>query len=128
MAAITSVLLTYLRPDDLVLYSIPTYGGTATLMNGLLADFGVKTRPFRSGATLDDLHELVGDDSLAMVYVETPANPTNELFDVGLARRLADAHGARLVEHVSLSRLARSPLGPTSRCTLRPSTWVATAT
>lgn len=97
MAAITSVLLTYLRPGDLVVYSIPTYGGTATLMNGLLADFGVIARPFRSGATLDDLHELAGDDHLALVYVETPANPTNELFDIGLARRLADTHDARLV-------------------------------
>lgn len=111
MAAITSVLLTYLRPGDLVVYSMPTYGGTATLMNGLLADFGVITRPFRSGATLDDLHELVGDDHLAMVYVETPANPTNELFDVGLARRLADAHKARLiVDNTFLSPVWQRPI------------------
>ena len=111
MAAITSVLLTHLRPGDLVVYSIPTYGGTATLMNGLLTDYGVITRPFRSNATLDDLHELVRDDPLAMVYVETPANPTNELFDVGLARRLADAHGARLVvDNTFLSPVWQRPI------------------
>jgi len=111
MAAITSVLLTYLRPGDLVVYSIPTYGGTATLMNGLLADFGVITRPFRSGTTLNDLHDLVGDDHLAMVYVETPANPTNELFDLDLARRLADAHDARLVvDNTFLSPVWQRPI------------------
>lgn len=111
MAAIASVLLTFLRPGDLVVYSIPTYGGTATLMNGLLADYGVITRPFRSPATLDDLHELVGDGRLEMVYVETPANPTNELFDVALARRLADAHGARLVvDNTFLSPVWQRPI------------------
>lgn len=111
MAAITSVLLTYLRPGDLVVYSLPTYGGTATLMNGLLTDLGVITRPFRSGATLDDLHELVGGDRLAMVYVETPANPTNELFDIGIARRLADTHDARLVvDNTFLSPVWQRPV------------------
>ncbi|MFP3882574.1 MAG: trans-sulfuration enzyme family protein [Actinomycetota bacterium] len=111
MAAITSVLLTYLRPGDVVVYSIPTYGGTATLMNGLLADFGVITRPFRSDATIDGLHELVGEDSLAMVYVETPANPTNELFDLELARGLADEHGARLVvDNTFLSPVWQRPI------------------
>ncbi len=107
MGAITSVLLTFLRPDDLVLYSIPTYGGTSTLMNGLLTEFGVATRPFRPGADLD----ASGDDRLAMIYVETPANPTNELVDIEEAADVAHRHGARLVvDNTFLSPVWQKPL------------------
>jgi methionine-gamma-lyase len=111
MGAITSLLLTFLRPGDLVLYSLPTYGGTATLMNGLLTDFGVETRSFRSGATLADLEAMAAGGSLQMVYVETPANPTNELFDLELAAELAGTHAARLVvDNTFLSPVWQKPI------------------
>lgn len=111
MAAITTVLLTFLRPGDLVLYSLPTYGGTATLMSGLLRDFGVATKPFRSDASLAELSELIEDQRLAMVYVETPANPTNELFDIALSAELAASREARLVvDNTFLSPVWQKPI------------------
>ena len=111
MGAITAVLLTFLRPGELVLFSLPAYGGTTTLMTGLLSDFGVLVRPFRSGATRADLDELVGEDDLAMVYVETPANPTNELFDLDLFAGLAGGHDARLVvDNTFLSPVWQKPI------------------
>jgi methionine-gamma-lyase len=111
MGAITSVLLTFLRPGDLVLYSMPTYGGTSTLMKGLLSEFGVITRPFRSAASIEGLDELVGDEDLTMVYLETPANPTNELFDIATAAELADRHEARVVvDNTFLSPVWQKPL------------------
>lgn len=111
MGAITSLLLTFLRPGDLVLYSLPTYGGTATLMGGLLSDFGVETRSFRSAATFADLEAMAEGGSLEMVYVETPANPTNELFDLELAVKLAGAHRARLVvDNTFLSPVWQKPI------------------
>ncbi|HEX6287472.1 MAG TPA: aminotransferase class I/II-fold pyridoxal phosphate-dependent enzyme [Acidimicrobiia bacterium] len=111
MGAITTVLLTFLRPGDLVLYSMPTYGGTSTLMKGLLTEFGVVTRPFASTTASEELDALVGQDQLTMVYVETPANPTNELFDIGLAAALADRHEARVVvDNTFLSPVWQKPL------------------
>jgi methionine-gamma-lyase len=111
MAAITTVLLTFLRPGDLVIYSLPTYGGTATLMNGLMEDFGVITKPFRSDTGAEDLEALVGDDRLAMVYMETPANPTNELFDIEMGAEVADRHDARLVvDNTFLSPVWQRPI------------------
>jgi len=111
MGAITSVLLTFLRPGDVVLYSMPTYGGTSTLMKGLLTDFGVTTRAFRSSASLDDLEMLIAGDRLTMVYVETPANPTNELFDIAMAAELADRHRALVVvDNTFLSPVWQKPL------------------
>jgi methionine-gamma-lyase len=111
MAAITSVLLKFLRPGQLVLYSMPVYGGTAALMNGFLADFGVVTKPFRPGTSHDDLETLVGDGPLAMIYVETPANPTNDLVDIGGVVELGSRHGARVVvDNTFLSPVWQKPL------------------
>ena len=123
MAAITTVLLTFLRPGDLVLYSMPTYGGTTSLMTGLLTDFGVIARPFRSSAGLDELRALVEADPLAMVYVETPANPTNELFDLEVAAGLAGEHDARLVvDNTFLSPVWQLPLDHGAHISLHSAT------
>ncbi|MFV1962206.1 MAG: PLP-dependent aspartate aminotransferase family protein [Acidimicrobiia bacterium] len=111
MAAINTVFLNYLRPGDLVLYSTPVYGGTAKILESLFTELGVITRTFRSGANEQDLGELIGDSSLAMVYVETPANPTNDIFDIALAGRVAHAHGARLVvDNTFLSPVWQRPI------------------
>ena len=110
MAAITSVLLTFLRPGQLVLYSMPVYGGTATLMKGLLTDFGVVTRAFRSVTTPDEIERLIGDE-LAMIYVETPANPTNDLVDIGAMAELGTRYDARVVvDNTFLSPVWQKPL------------------
>jgi methionine-gamma-lyase len=110
-AAVTSTLLTFLRPGDLVISSLPTYGGTTTLLRGLMTELGVETRTFGHGATGDDLEALVGDGRLAMVFVETPANPTNDLFDIRLAADVAHAHDARLVvDNTFLSPVWQNPL------------------
>lgn len=111
MAAITSVLLTFLRPGQVVLYSMPTYGGTATLMKGLLTDFGVITRSFRPKASTNEIEKLIGDDALAMIYVETPANPTNELVDIARMAELGSRHDARVVvDNTFLSPVWQKPL------------------
>ena len=111
MSAITTVFLTFLRPGDLVLYSSPVYGGTATLMTGLLSNYGVECIPFRSSAGGEDLEALIGDRDPAMIYVETPANPTNDIFDIQLAASVAGAHRARLVvDNTFLSPVWQKPL------------------
>ncbi len=111
MAAIASVFLTFLAPGDLVLYSQPTYGGTTSLLDGLMAGYGVASRPFRADVTAIDLEEMVGGERLVMVYVETPANPTNDLFDIEMAAGVADGHGARLVvDNTFLSPVWQKPL------------------
>lgn len=108
MGAITSVLLTFLRPGSQVVYSSPVYGGTSTLMRGLLTQFGVDCVPFGEG---DDPSPLVDAEDLAMVYVETPANPTNALFDIEASADLAHAHGARLVvDNTFLSPVWQKPI------------------
>jgi methionine-gamma-lyase len=91
MAAIGTSLLTYLRPGDVVLYTSPLYGGTDHLLTQVLPEFGIEAVSWEQGMSEDDLEDAMGsvEGRLKMVYVETPANPTNCLFDIDMAARLA---------------------------------------
>lgn len=111
MAAINTLFLNHLRPGDLILYSTPAYGGTVKILESLFTELGVVTGTFHSDANERDLDGLIGDRSLAMVYLETPANPTNDIFDIAMAGRVAHAHGARLVvDNTFLSPVWQRPL------------------
>jgi len=111
MAAINTLFLNHLRPGDLILYSTPAYGGTVKILESLFTELEVVTGTFHSDANEGDLDGLIGDRSLAMVYLETPANPTNDIFDIAMAGRVAHAHGARLVvDNTFLSPVWQRPL------------------
>src|SRR5688572_30371183 len=49
MAAISTVLLTFLRPGDTILHSRPLYGGTETLIRNTLTQLGVTPVGFTNG-------------------------------------------------------------------------------
>src|SRR3984957_13142627 len=42
MAAISTILLAHLKPGDVVLHSLPIYGGADMMLNKVLAGFGVR--------------------------------------------------------------------------------------
>src|SRR3974390_700088 len=75
MAAIVTTLLTFLRPGQSVVYTVPIYGGTQHFMRDFLPGWGVKTIPVQAGqgAQLDEA--VRGAENLGVVVVETPANP-----------------------------------------------------
>ncbi len=89
MAAISTTLLAHLQPGDVVLHSEPVYGGTDFLLKTVLPRFGIQPVSFMAGNGLDDLEERLLDRSIAertaMLYIETPANPTNGLVDIEAA-------------------------------------------
>jgi len=94
MAAISTALTAYVQPGDLILHSEPLYGGTIHYLEHVLSRFGVEVMGFGPQDTEETIArrlEASGKaDRLAIVYVETPANPTNDLFDLALCRRLAN--------------------------------------
>ncbi len=96
MAAITTTMLAYLRPGDVLLHSAPIYGGTDHFVHGVLPEFGVRTvkwEPEMSEGDVDAALEAVIDGRrLGAVLMETPANPTNDLFSIAMARRIADRY------------------------------------
>ncbi len=97
MAAISTTLLTFLKPGDVILFSEPVYGGTDYLLKHILPRFGVRPVGVLANGGAAAFEQAVADrtvrEQVAMIYVETPANPTNALVDIaacaGLARRLS---------------------------------------
>lgn len=96
MSAITTVLLEYLSPGDVLLYSIPVYGGTHHFINHVLTRLGVTPIPFDTHCDTEYLEKLLADQNttgrLAMIYIETPANPINALVDIQMCADLAKKH------------------------------------
>ena len=93
MAAITTVLLEFLKPGDLLLISNPVYGGSDHFIKKILPKFGISVAEFSVGQTKEDIIQLVKNtgiaNKLAMVYIETPANPTNDLIDIEESKEIA---------------------------------------
>jgi methionine-gamma-lyase len=93
MSAISTVLLEFLKPGDLLIYSLPVYGGTDHFINYFLKKIGVYSIGFLPGQSKDEIIELVRgsgkSDKLSLIYIETPANPTNNLIDIRMCKEIA---------------------------------------
>ncbi|GAA4822691.1 cystathionine gamma-synthase family protein [Sphingosinicella ginsenosidimutans] len=95
MSAIATLLLAFLQPGDVVVQSGPLYAATETLIGRILGRFGIQWVDFPAGATEDEIAATVerakGMGRVGLVYLESPANPTNALVDVEAVRRVCDA-------------------------------------
>ncbi|MFA6469044.1 MAG: cystathionine gamma-synthase family protein [Bacteroidota bacterium] len=93
MSAISTVLLEFLKPGDTILYSSPLYGGTEHFLQHVLTQFGINIIRFKTGETRDQIIDIVNKsghaDTLKMIYIETPANPTNDLIDIAFCKESA---------------------------------------
>lgn len=96
MAAISTVLLEFLKPGDLLLHSTPVYGGTDHFIHDFLKKIGVHTLAFKPGQEQDEIEEILEQSGkagqLAMIYMETPANPTGALIDIESCKAIADKY------------------------------------
>ncbi len=95
MAAIATTLLALLAPGDVVLHSEPVYGGSDFFLKNVLRKFGIEAVGFRPTATPAEMQAQVAalaPGRLAMIFVETPANPTNHLVDLDACAALARQH------------------------------------
>jgi methionine-gamma-lyase len=97
MAAITTTILAFARPGDVILHSRPLYGGTETLLSGTMANFGIAAVGFVDGvgeaAVRAAARQAQAKGRVSVILIETPANPTNTLVDIALLRRIADEIG-----------------------------------
>jgi methionine-gamma-lyase len=97
MAAILTTILAFVRPGDVILHSQPLYGGTETLFAKTLAGLSIGALGFTDG--IDEAAvRLAAEDAMrkgrvAMIFIETPANPTNGLVDIAMVRRVAEMIG-----------------------------------
>lgn len=114
MAAITTVLLEFLKPGDVVLVSTPTYGGTDHFINHILSKFQIEALWFQAGCSEKEIRNLIEEsgkkDAIRLIYVETPANPTNALIDIEMCRRLADEFGGNEETYVAVDNTYMGPI------------------
>lgn len=99
MAAITTVMMEFLRPGDTLLFTQPLYGGTHHFIEKVLVQYGIKAYGIKGGSSFSEIKKFIEDHkiekSLAMVYLETPANPTNELVDIEAFAQIAKTYSSK---------------------------------
>jgi methionine-gamma-lyase len=114
MAAISTTLFALLKPGDVVVHSEPLYGGTDYFLKHVLERFGIHAVGFRAGASPEEIEEVIkasgASSKLRMIYVETPANPTNALVDIRACAEIAKRHSQ--ADRPALVAVDNTFLGP----------------
>jgi methionine-gamma-lyase len=94
MSAIATLLLATVKPGDTIIHSGPLYAATETLIARILGRFGVNFLDFPAGATRDEIDAVMkkaAAGTVSLIYLESPANPTNALVDVEAVAASRDA-------------------------------------
>jgi methionine-gamma-lyase len=100
MSAIATLLLAHVSMKDVIVHSGPLYAATETLIARILSRFGATYVDFPAEASREEMDTILArakdmaaaqGGKVAMVYLESPANPTNALVDVQAMRAAVDA-------------------------------------
>jgi methionine-gamma-lyase len=108
MAAIMTALLTFARPGQSIVYTVPIYGGTQHLIQDFLETLGIAGVPVEAGRTQQIDDAIRSAKNVSIVLIETPANPTIIMTDI---RRAADA--ASQLNPKPLIMVDNTLMGPT---------------
>jgi cystathionine beta-lyase/cystathionine gamma-synthase len=85
MAAISTLFLTTCRPGASIVFTVPVYGGTHQLLYQLIEAYGVIPVPVPAGDSESLARAIAEASNLALVFIETPANPTLRMTDIAVA-------------------------------------------
>jgi methionine-gamma-lyase len=92
MSAITTTMLEFMEPGDLLLYSKPVYGGTDHFIHHFLKKLNIQSIGFLAGETKEEIIEKINQsgraERLTMIHIETPANPTNAIIDIEMCAKI----------------------------------------
>jgi len=92
MAAITTSILTFMKPDSRIVGLNEVYGGTFQFLYNYLPRLGIQTHGINCD-NMDQLHAEIESD-LTMLYLETPTNPLLRIIDVKPLAEAAHKQGA----------------------------------
>lgn len=120
MSAIATVLLANVNQGDVVVHSGPLYAATETLINKILGRFGVTFLDFPAGASPDEVSVILeqakaqaaeNGGKVAIIYLESPANPTNALVDIeGVADARTKVFGDENTPPIAIDNTFLGPL------------------
>lgn len=114
MSAISTVLLEFLKPGDVILFGSPVYGGTDHFIKHFLPKIGVEAIEFTPKDKKEDIIQRLEDsgkaDRLALIYAETPANPTNAITDIAMLKEIADTYTKEEKVHLAIDNTYMGPI------------------
>ncbi len=92
MSAISTVMMEFLSPGDLLVYSRPVYGGTDHFIQHFLKRMKIQSVGFLAGETKEEIIQRIEETgnsaNLKLIHIETPANPTNAVIDIQLCAEI----------------------------------------
>lgn len=111
MGAIATLLLSLLKNGDKLLTHNILYGSSYNLIYKILPDYGIET-------TMMDLRDLYrdtdtvgkGNGQYKVVYLETPANPTLDIIDIGELRKVLGEEVVIIVDNTFATPILQQPL------------------
>lgn len=95
MGAIAIALMALLKSGDSIVASGDVYGGTTTLLRDELPRFGIRSS-FVDSSSIEAVEKEIKNEA-KMVVVETIANPTMKVSDIGEIASIAHRNGALLL-------------------------------
>lgn len=108
MAAITTALMAFAKPGQTIVYTVPIYGGTQHFIQDFLVPRGVRAQLVPAGDTGAINRAIAKAPDLAVVLVETPANPTLVMTDIHAAAAAASGRHPKPVLMVDNTLLGPS--------------------
>ncbi len=87
MGAISTAILTEVKKDARIVAQKTLYSGTEELLTHVLPDFGVKFE-LVDARNLEEVKTALSRNT-ALLYLETPANPTMDIVDIGACVKIA---------------------------------------
>ncbi|KPP83405.1 MAG: methionine-gamma-lyase MdeA [Erythrobacteraceae bacterium HL-111] len=100
MTAICILMMAYANQNDVVVHSGPLYAASEGFVAKVLSRFGVTYVDFPAGASREQLDDVMArakaqadeqGGKVALVYLESPGNPTNALVDIEAVKAARDA-------------------------------------
>ncbi|MEM7689255.1 MAG: cystathionine gamma-synthase family protein [Pseudomonadota bacterium] len=124
MTAICILMMAYASAGDVIVHSGPLYAASEGFVSKVMSKFGVTYVDFPAGASREELDEVLkrakcqaGENGgkVAMIYLESPANPTNALVDIEAVKEARDANlkwsCPIAIDNTFLGPLWQRPLG-----------------
>jgi O-succinylhomoserine sulfhydrylase len=121
MAAVTTALMGLVKAGDHVVAAKALFGSCRWVIEDWLGRFGV-TSTLVDGVDLAQWQKAVTKNTTAL-FMETPTNPTLEVYDIAAVAEIAHAAGAKLVvDNVFATPLYQSPLALGADCVVYSAT------
>jgi cystathionine beta-lyase/cystathionine gamma-synthase len=113
MAAIMTALMAHTRPGDAIVYTVPIYGGTQSLIQNFLEPWGLLGVPVPAGNSEALDSAIQHTPHCRIVLIESPANPTLTMTGIALAVASASRRQPRplvIVDNTFLGPAFQHPL------------------